>query len=137
MKKSKIHQTIQYTLVVLVTAILLGFTASCKGDDDDDTPARKSHKVVFKAIASAGSNIKTAVYGYDSTNTTATSLSGTTWTSPEITSPAGAINVNVGVNATGSSSASTLKVQIFVDGELKKEGTSSGEILSATANYTF
>ena len=137
MKKSRLFQTIQYTLVVLVTAVLLGFSSSCSKDDDDDAPARQSHKVVFKATASAGSNIDVAVYGYDSTITTASSLSGTTWTSPEITTPAGAINVNVGVNATGSSSSSTLKVQIYVDGELKKEGTSSGQILSASANYTF
>lgn len=137
MKKSKISQIIQYTLVVLVTAVLLGFSTSCSKDDDDDTPAGKAHKVVFKATASAGSNIDVAVYGYDSTITTASSLSGTTWTSPEITSPAGAYNVNVGVNATGASSSSTLKVQIYVDGELKKEGTSSGQILSASANYTF
>ncbi|WP_223607158.1 hypothetical protein [Chryseobacterium sp. OSA05B] len=137
MKKSKLYQTIQYTLVVLVTAVLLGFSSSCSNDDDDDAPARQSHKVVFKATASAGSNIDVAVYGYDSTITTASSLSGTTWTSPEITTPAGAVNVNVGVNATGSSSSSTLKVQIYVDGELKKEGTSSGQVLSASANYTF
>jgi hypothetical protein len=78
-----------------------------------------------------------AVYGYDSEITTATSLSGTTWTSPEITVPAGAVIANAGIDATGGDASATLKVQIYVDGSLKKEGTSSGEILSAHASYNF
>lgn len=133
MKKINIHQTLKYTFVILLTALFLGITSSCSDDDDNGT----SHKVVFKAIASSGSDIDVAAYGYDSTITTATSLSGTTWTSPEITVPAGAVMASVGVNAEGANPSSTLKVQIYVDGELKKEGTSSGEILSAQANYSF
>jgi len=47
------------------------------------------------------------------------------------------LSANVAVNAIGASATSTLKVQIWVDGELKKEGTSSGQYLSASAAYTF
>lgn len=129
-------QTVQYAFVVLVTAVLLGFSTSCSNDDDDDAPARNAHKIVFKAESSAGSNIDIAVYGYDTSVTTASNLSGTAWTSPEITAPAGAINANVTVNGIGTST-SVLKVKIYVDGELKKEGTSSGQVLSASANYIF
>ncbi len=82
-----------------------------------------------------GTNIDGAVYGIDGNPTTATSLSGTTWSSPEVTSEAGAYNANVVVNAIGVDATSTLKVQIWVDGELKKEGTSSGQYLSASASY--
>ncbi|WP_419868404.1 hypothetical protein [Chryseobacterium sp. CT-SW4] len=126
--------------VLLLTTMFFGWVTSCSNDDDDNNGggnAGNSHKVVFKAIASAGSNIDVAVYAYDSNSTSATSLSGTTWTSPEITVPAGTYNVNVGATAIGADASSTLKVQIYVDGELKKEGTSSGQILSAQANYTF
>lgn len=133
-------QLLRGTFFVLLATMLFGFVTSCSKDDDDDNNvngAGKSHKVVFKAIASSGSNISGAVYGIDGNPTTATSLSGTTWTSPEVTSEAGAYNANVAVNALGANASSTLKVQIWVDGELKKEGTSSGEILAASASYVF
>lgn len=132
------NQLLRGTFVVLLATMLMGFVASCSKDDDDNVDgSKKSHKVVFKAIASAGANIDGAVYGIDSNATTATSLSGTTWSSPEVTSEAGAYNANVVVNAIGADASSTLKVQIWVDGELKKEGTSSGQYLSASASYTF
>lgn len=101
----------------------------------NDTPAGKSKKLVFKAEASAGAAINLAVYGYDATLTTASSLSGTTWTSPEVTAPASASLASLTVNAIGVNAASTLKVQVYVNGVLKKEGTSSGTALSATAQY--
>lgn len=138
MKKTKMNQLLRGTFVVLLATMLMGFVASCSKDDDDNVDgSKRSHKVVFKAIASAGANIDGAVYGIDSNATTATSLSGTTWSSPEVTSEAGAYNANVVVNAIGADASSTLKVQIWVDGELKKEGTSSGQYLSASASYTF
>lgn len=140
MKKTRINQLLKGTFVMLLATVLMGFVTSCS-KDDDDTPnvngAGKSHKVVFKAIASAGTDIDAAVYGVDSNATTASSLSGTTWSSPEVTSEKGAYNANVVVNAVGTNASSTLKVQIWVDGELKKEGTSSGQYLSASASYVF
>lgn len=139
MKKMRMNQLLRGALVAVVAIMLIGFTASCSNDDDDNNVngAGKSHKVVFKAIASSGSNIDVAVYGIDGNPTTASSLSGTTWSSPEVTSEPGAYNANVAVNAIGPNASSTLKVQIWVDGELKKEGTSSGQYLSASASYTF
>lgn len=136
----RMSQLLRGTFVVLLTTMFIGFVTSCSNDDDDDgnpNGAGKSHKVVFKAIASSGSDINVAVYGIDGNPTTASSLSGTTWSSPEVTSEAGAYNANVAVSAMGADASSTLKVQIWVDGELKKEGTSSGQILSASASYTF
>ena len=139
MKKMKMSQLLKGTFIAVMAAMLIGLVASCSKDDDDNhvNGAGKSHKVVFKAIASSGSNIDVAVYGIDGNPTTASSLSGTTWSSPEITSESGAYNANVAVNAIGANASSTLKVQIWVDGELKKEGTSSGQYLSASASYTF
>ncbi|AZA79748.1 hypothetical protein EG347_20805 [Chryseobacterium sp. G0186] len=139
MKKARMNQLLRGTFFVLLATMLLGFITSCSNDDDDDNGngAGKSHKVVFKAIASSGTNIDVAVYGIDGNPTTASSLSGTTWSSPEVTSEPGAYNANVAVNAIGTDASSTLKVQIWVDGELKKEGTSSGQYLSASASYVF
>ncbi|MEN5308842.1 hypothetical protein ABE425_15095 [Chryseobacterium cucumeris] len=138
MKKMRMNQLLRGAFVAVIAAMFIGFTASCsKDNDDNENGAGKSHKVVFKAIASSGSNIEVAVYGIDGNPTTATSLSGTTWSSPEVTSEPGAYNATVGVNAVGPDASATLKVQIWVDGELKKEGTSSGQYLSASTSYTF
>jgi len=139
MKKMKLKQVFKGTFLMLAAALIFGFVSSCS-DDDDDNPvngAGETHKVVFKAIASSGSNIDVAVYGIDGNPTTASSLSGTTWSSPEVTAEKGAYTANVAVNAIGTGASSTLKVQIWVDGELKKEGTSSGQYLSASTSYTF
>lgn len=139
MKKMKLKNVLKGSFVMVMAALIFGFATSCSNDDDDDNVpgTNKTHKVVFKAEASAGSNIEIAVYGIDGNPTTATSLSGTTWSSPEITTEAGAMSANVAINAVGASTSSTLKVQIWVDGELKKEGTSSGQYLSASASHTF
>lgn len=138
MKKMRMNQLLRGALVAVIAAMLIGFTASCSKDNDDNVNgAGKSHKVVFKAIASSGSNIDVVVYGIDGNPTTASSLSGSTWSSPEVTSEPGAYSANVAVNAIGPDASATLKVQIWVDGELKKEGTSSGQYLSASTSYTF
>ncbi|MCD0457596.1 hypothetical protein LPB85_19335 [Chryseobacterium sp. LC2016-27] len=135
----KLKNVLKGSFVMVMAALVFGFVTSCSNNDDDDNipGTNKTHKVVFKAEASAGSNIEIAVYGIDGNPTTATSLSGTTWSSPEITTEAGAMSANVAINAVGASTSSTLKVQIWVDGELKKEGTSSGQYLSASASHTF
>ncbi|MBW8683852.1 hypothetical protein [Chitinophaga rhizophila] len=119
---------------LLAVLFSFAFVACSK---DDDKPSSSSHKIYFKAIASEGSDISVAVYGYDGKVTTASSLSGTTWTSPEIEVPAGAISANAAVSADGASNTSTLKLQLFVDGELREEGTSSGSVLSASVSYRF
>ncbi|WP_426480508.1 hypothetical protein [Chryseobacterium sp. R2ACT005] len=139
MKKMRMNQLLRGAFVAVIAVMLIGFTASCSNDDDDNNVngAGKSHKVVFKAITSSGSNIDVAVYGIDGNPTTASSLSGSTWSSPEVTSESGAYSANVAVNAIGADGSATLKVQIWVDGELKKEGTSSGQYLSASTSYTF
>ncbi|WP_316734976.1 hypothetical protein [Pedobacter aquatilis] len=131
MKNTKIKTfVLSFFALILITSLF-----SCK-KDDVESPSKSSHKVVFKLEASAGSNLSTVVYGYDSQITTATSLTGTTWTSAEITVPAGTNIINIAANAMGANANSTLKAQIFVDGELKREGTSSGAVLSASASFS-
>lgn len=123
----------RYSLLALLFSLV--FIGCSK--DDDAKPSSSSHKVYFKAIASTGSDIGVAVYGYDSKTTTASSLTGTTWTSPEIDVPAGTHAALAAVSATGVNASSTLKLQVFVDGEMKGEGTSSGQVLSASVSYEF
>lgn len=108
--------------------------AGCSDDGDSNSPT--THQVYFQAEASAGSSINQVVYGFDTSLTTATSLGGMTWKSAEITVPATATVLSINMNAIGVNASSTLKVQIYVDGVLKKEATGSGTALIAQAQYS-
>ncbi|VXB90526.1 MULTISPECIES: hypothetical protein [Chryseobacterium] len=137
MKKIKLNQVFKGLFVAVTTVMVLSFVESCRKDDDDTSEDIKTQKVVFKAEGSSGVNISKAVYGIDGNPITVNGLSGSTWTSPEVTAEGVVYNTNVVVNATGVDAASTLKVQIWVDGQLKKESVSSGMTLSASTSYTF
>ncbi|WP_159477389.1 hypothetical protein [Chryseobacterium sp. 18068] len=137
MKKIKLNQVFKGVFVTLITVMILSLVESCRKDNDENSEEIKTQKVVFKAEGSSGVNISKAVYGIDGNPITVTGLSGTTWTSPELTAEGVVYNSNVVVNATGVDAASTLKVQIWVDGQLKKESVSSGLTLSASTSYTF
>ena len=136
MKKVKLNQLFKGIFVAVITVMVFSFVESCRKDDDVSEEV-KTQKIVFKAEASSGVNITKAVYGIDGNPITVTGLSGTTWTSPEITMEGVLYNSNVVVNAIGVDAASTLKVQIFVDGQLKAESVSSGQNLTASTSYTF
>lgn len=136
MKKIKLNQVFKGLFVTVMTVMVLSFVESCRKDDDASEDI-KTQKVVFKAEGSSGVNISKAVYGIDGNPITVNGLSGATWTSPELTAEGVVYNTNVVVNATGVDAASTLKVQIWVDGQLKKESVSSGMTLSASTSYTF
>jgi len=124
----------------IATFLILALSAfaftSCSKDDGDDANGGNSHKLVFKAEVSAGSSINQSVYGYDTSLTTVTGLGGLAWTSPEVTAPANARVASFVVNAVGANASSTLKLQVFVDGVLKKESTSTGTALVSQAQYT-
>lgn len=137
MKKIKSNQLFKGLFVAVITVMVLSFVESCRKDNDDTSEDVKRQKIVFKAEASSGVNITKAVYSIDGNPITVNGLSGTTWSSPEINTEGVVYNSNVVVNATGVDATSTLKVQIFVDGELKKESVTSGQALSASTSYTF
>ncbi|MFD2284636.1 hypothetical protein GJU39_03015 [Pedobacter petrophilus] len=132
------NRRIKTTLLSFFALLLFTGLMSCKKDEDVDSPPNKtSHKVVFKLEASAGSNLSVVAYGYDGQVTTASSLSGTAWTSPEVIVPAGTVVATMSGSATGANGTSSLKAQIYVDGQLKKEGTSTGQALIANTSYSF
>ena len=137
MKKIKLNQVFKGLFVAVITVMVLSFVESCRKDNDDTSEDIKTQKVVFKAEGSSGVNISKAVYGIDGNPITVNGLSGSTWTSPELIAEGVVYNTNVVVNATGVDAASTLKVQIWVDGQLKKESVSSGMTLSVSTSYTF
>lgn len=110
--------------------VLVQTLTSCSKDDE---PTGSPKKIVFKAEASAGVLVNMVVYGYDNNLTTVSRADVQTWTSPEINVPASANVATITANAMGTNAASTLKVKVYVDGVEKKENTSTGTALSATA----
>lgn len=124
------------TSLFVLTMIALAFTGCSKDDGEaDTTPIAGTQKLVLKAEASSGSTISYLLYGYDNSLTTVSGVGRATWTSPEIALPANASVANFTVNGVGADATSTLKVQVFVDGVLKKEETGTGTILSVRAQH--
>lgn len=118
--------------VMLFTVV---FSACSK---DKDKPSGGNHKVVFKAMGSAGTNITTAIYvDGGGENVSETNLSGSTWESGELTFSSSVQAINFGVQATGPNASSTMKVQIIVDGVVKKESSATGTILVPSATFYF
>ncbi|SEA30708.1 hypothetical protein SAMN05192529_11348 [Arachidicoccus rhizosphaerae] len=138
--KNKTQNLFSFKTLVLASLLLMSTALlfSCSKDKDNSSPS-KSHKLVFKAIGSSDVELESVTYGYgpDNNMTSKTSLSGTTWTSEEITAPAGTIVAVIGATADGLSASSELTVQIYVDGALKKEGKGTGKTLTAAATYNF
>ncbi len=122
-----------FVLSIFIVLLFVG----CSDDDNggSGSPTPSTFEIVFKAEASAGSTLNTCTFGYDSTLTSASSIGGTTWSSTTITAPSNATIATVSMNAIGNNSSSTLKVQIYVNGILKKEAFSTGTALAAIAQY--
>ncbi|HTN38365.1 MAG TPA: hypothetical protein VL053_14895 [Arachidicoccus sp.] len=121
--KIKASSILSFCVFVALSCLIF----SCS--KDKDSPSGKSHKVQFKVVTSPGCDIQLAVYGVGDDNTSETSLSGTEWASEILTAPAGTEGLYLSAQATGVDANSTIKAQIYVDGELKKEGSAKGEIL--------
>lgn len=127
----------KFPLVALLAVVVtLSFVRCSK--DDDGGPAG-SHRVVFKAVASENAQISTVVYTNESGDpTTVTGVDASTWTSEELTFPAATPLIAIGVNgSTTDDKSGELTVQIIVDGEVVKENTSTGPILSAQTSFEF
>lgn len=123
------------TSLFIVTMISIAFTACSKDDGgSDNVPNASVHKMILKAETS-GSTIHHILYGYDDEMTSVSGISETSWTSQEIVLPENASVANFTANAVGVNDASTLKLQIFVDGVLKKEEVGTGTILSVRTHH--
>jgi len=135
-KQRKVFQ--RFTTVCLTLIGLFAVVTSCHGEEEKYEVA---HKIMFKAEASAGSNI-THITHNGKGEVNQIDVSGTTWTSPEITET-NRLRVGETVNwtktviadAIGANASSTLKVQIYVDGVLKKEVITTGKGLTSRADY--
>ncbi|KXH85192.1 hypothetical protein [Chryseobacterium kwangjuense] len=139
-KEKNVFQKIATGFLLLMMAALFTVIISCREEQDYEI----THRVIYKAEGSAGVQIISARYhGYVGANlVSAPNVSGHQWTSPEVTMthrlPVGKINTEgtlAIIKATGANASSTLKVQIYVDGALKKEVTVTGQDLNAEAQY--
>src|SRR5687767_14448557 len=100
--------------------------AGCSGKDDN--PAPSGHKIKYKVEVSSGSTIHTVIYmAASGENTTLANLSVPTWESAEFNMPASTGAVSIAAVGTAANASATIKVQIFVDGVMKKESSATGQ----------
>lgn len=132
--KTMYKKIVMRSLMLLMALGLIFGISSCRDDKSDGTSG--THKVVFKGVGSNGVVIRVAGYNIGTEIHTKSDLSVNQWSSEEFTF-SGNTPLNVTINALGTDANSTLKAQIFVDGKLVKEGTSTGTYLSATAAHNY
>lgn len=122
--------------IPLIACLAVVFTLSFMGCSKDDDGPADSHRIVFKAIASENALISSVVFtGESGDPTTVTGVDAATWTSDELIFPVSTPIVIIAANgSTTDGEDGELTVQIIVDGEVLKENTSTGPILSAQSS---
>lgn len=125
--------------IFLLSVFSINLLISCddkdKKNEENLNGSGESYKVLFKAEVAPKGKIRTVVYGVDSAISTQSSIEEQSW-NKELVTKKGDRVVTFSVGALGEDKDSTLKVEIWVDGKLKKESHSKGEILSATASLS-
>jgi ABC-type oligopeptide transport system substrate-binding subunit len=120
---------------LFMTATLL---VSCSKSSDNKPSGSTSHKIIYKATATNGAVIDGVSYtDAQGDQTSLNGLNATTYTSPEITVPASQESVIFAAEGEGTGASSTITVNIYVDGVIKKTNTGSGLGISIPTSYTF
>lgn len=115
------------TFLLLTVAILISSAfISCSKNKDSEV----TYKVKYKVTGSAGVKISSLVYATDGTGgmNTITDMNKQTFESEELTFAKKGY-ATMSLNARGPDASSTIKAQIFINGELAKESTATGTIL--------
>ena len=124
-----ISRTLSLSLIMLAVSVLF----SCKKENKSGT-----HKVKFKAETSSDAKLSSVFYTRETGDIiTNSSVNSSSFSSSELTIPSSIPVITFGASGTGANAGSTLKVQIWVDGNLVKESTGTGTALSATTTYSF
>lgn len=120
----------------LVLSFFSILVTGCSSDDraESNNPEKR---VTFKVIGSSGASISVVVYGIGTSTYPVSGINSSTWTSDEILVPEAATTVTLSANAMGTSVTSSIKLQIFINNELKKEITQSGTVMSTYTQFTF
>jgi hypothetical protein len=122
-----IFKILTVSFIVLTVSVFY----SCKKD------ASRTYKVKFKAETSSDAKLSAVAYTNETGNVTNSSLNSSSFASSELTIPSSVSIITFSANGNGASAASTLKVQIYVDGNLVKENTAAGTVLTASTTYSF
>lgn len=115
---------------------VLLLTVTLSGCSNDDGNSSNERKVTFKVIGTNGANITTIVYALDSETFPVLNVNSSNWTSEEITLPADVNNLSLSGNAIGSSASSSIRLEILVNGQVKKQQSASGTVMSTFTQYT-
>lgn len=127
--KSKSLLRLSFLFIVLFS--VFSITTSCKDDDEDEFT---DHLVQFEAKIVNGGTIppppmsvfKTIVTQVGTTSNTIYDATGTVWTSGEFFVNSSQAQLNLAANAELVNSDSKLTVTIWIDGEIAKTATVTG-----------
>lgn len=137
--KTMYKKIVLRSMMLLMALGLVFGISSCSRDDDGDGGGSGggNANVTLKMVGSAGVDLDVIVYGLNGNANTETSVNGNVW-EKQITAPKTAgTTITLGGNGIAPDNNGSLKAQIFVDGTLKKEAVSNGQVLSATTSFTF
>ncbi|MDR6404267.1 MULTISPECIES: hypothetical protein [Chryseobacterium] len=126
---------------VLAGTVLMG-VMSC---DRDDTPPEVTHKIVYKAEVSGGTITSGKYMSYEEVKDgkpvilSDVPAGGDKWSKEVTTTMRQGIKnpALLVMKATGTNDSSTLKIQIYVDGQLKSEKIATGQVLNADTQIEF
>lgn len=124
-----------FALLLIITGFCSILSCSSDNDNQEASPAQK--KVVFKVVGSSNATIETVVYGLGTNTTPVIGINSASWSSSEILIPNNVNILTLSANGIGGSALSTLKLQIFVDNQLKKETTVGGAVMSTIIQYSW
>lgn len=116
-------------LLIAVATLALTFNSCSKSSPG-------TSKVQYKLVGSAGVQISSVAYATDGTGgaNTITEVGTQTWESEEYTFDNNKGYATMSASATGPDNNATLKAQIFVNGQLKKESSATGTILATSVS---
>lgn len=119
-------------ILLFSLALSFAFLTSCKKDKITN------HAIEFKVIASANSTISTITHTNNQGDvSTLQDIDAKSWSSGKINFKSSVGSVSVSAIGSSATPNGNLKVEIYVDGELKKTNDITGTILNISTIYEF
>jgi hypothetical protein len=142
MKNNFLNSTLRVAKSALLAGTVLMGVISC---DRDDTPPQVTHKIAYKAEVSGGTITSGKYIAYEEVKDGKPVIlsdvppGGDKW-SKEVSTTLNQGSKNpalLEIKATGTNASSSLKIQIYVDGQLKSEKVATGQVLNADTQIEF
>lgn len=132
----------KFLFVAVFAAVSALLLSGCSKDDKETGPKNSTHTVQYTVEGSANVEVTGVTYiNEKGDNESRTDMSGSnTWKSEEIkinTATVPLLVISCIESTTDFAKNGVLTVKIFVDGKQVADNTSRGDVMQATASYSF